>query len=76
MKKLDGPNVKKGKNKMELAEQVREDIHDFKKTSGAARLVMIWCGSTESFIEAGAIHQSVEALEKACTPATRTFLRP
>ena len=35
VKKLDGPNVKKGKNKMELAEQVREDIRDFKKTSGA-----------------------------------------
>ena len=37
VKKLDGPNVKKGKNKMELAEQVREDIRDFKKTSRADR---------------------------------------
>ncbi len=35
VKKLDGPNVKKGKNKMELAEQVREDIREFKKSSGA-----------------------------------------
>src|SRR4051812_8160871 len=51
VKKLDGPNVKKGKNKMELAEQVRQDIRDFKQSSGAERLVMIWCGSTESFIE-------------------------
>ena len=53
VKKLDGPNVKKGKNKMELAEQLRDDIRDFKQTSGADRLVMIWCGSTETFIEAG-----------------------
>ena len=53
VKKLDGPNVKKGKNKKELAEQLRDDIRDFKKTSGADRLVMIWCGSTETFIEAG-----------------------
>src|ERR1035438_3374678 len=30
VKKLDGPNVKKGKNKMELAEQLRQDIRDFK----------------------------------------------
>src|ERR1700689_4423243 len=45
VKNLNGPNVKKGKNKMELAEQVRADIHDFKKTSGADLLVMIWCGS-------------------------------
>src|SRR5215471_1343945 len=65
VKKLDGPNVKKGKNKMELAEQVRDDIREFKQSSGADRLVMIWCGSTETFIEAGAAHKTVEALEKA-----------
>jgi myo-inositol-1-phosphate synthase len=65
VKKLDGPNVKKGKNKMDLAEQLRDDIRDFKKTSGADRLVMAWCGSTETFIEAGPAHQSVAALEKA-----------
>ena len=50
VKKLDGPNVKKGKNKMDLAEQVRADIREFKKSSGATRLVTIWCGSTETFI--------------------------
>ncbi len=65
VKNLDGPNVKKGKNKMELAEQLRDDIRDFKQSSGADRLVMIWCGSTETFIEAGPAHKSVEALEKA-----------
>ena len=57
--------MKKGKNKMDLAEQVRQDIQDFKQSSGAERLVMIWCGSTETFIESGAMHRSVEALEKA-----------
>jgi len=64
VKKLDGPNVKKGKNKMELAEQLRDDIRDFKKSSGAERLVMIWCGSTETFIKAKPVHQSVAAFEK------------
>ncbi len=64
VKKLDGPNVKKGKNKMELVEQVRQDIRDFKQSSGAERLVMIWCGSTETFIEAGPVHQSAESFEK------------
>jgi myo-inositol-1-phosphate synthase len=64
VKKLDGPNVKKGKNKKELVEQVREDIRDFKNSSGADRLAMIWCGSTETFIEAGPVHQSVKAFEK------------
>ena len=64
VKMLDGPNVKKGKNKKELVEQLREDIRDFKKTSGADRLAMIWCGSTESFIEAGPVHQTVDSFEK------------
>src|SRR3954468_22604458 len=32
VKRLDGPNVKKGKNKRDLAEQVMEDIRQFKKT--------------------------------------------
>ena len=64
VRKLDGPNVKKGKNKKELVEQLRDDIRDFKKTSGAERLAMIWCGSTESFIEAGPVHQTVDSFEK------------
>ena len=67
VKKLDGPNVKKGKNKMDLAEQVRQDMRDFKKKSGAARLVTMWCGSTETFLEASEAHQTVKAFEKALT---------
>src|ERR1700758_2840455 len=37
VKKIDGPNVKKGKNKLDLAEQLRQDIRAFKKSSGASR---------------------------------------
>jgi myo-inositol-1-phosphate synthase len=65
VKRIDGPNVKKGKNKMDLAEQLRQDIRDFRKSSEAARLVTIWCASTETFIEPTAAHQSVKAFEKA-----------
>src|SRR5437588_10955564 len=64
VKRLDGPNVKKGKNKMELAEQVRDDIRDFSKSSGAARLIMIWCGSTEIFLKPGEVHQSLKCFEE------------
>ncbi|MGC1450517.1 MAG: inositol-3-phosphate synthase, partial [Candidatus Sulfotelmatobacter sp.] len=65
VKKIDGPNVKKGKTKMDLAEQLRDDIRDFKKTSGATRLITMWCGSTESYIEPTEAHQSVKSFEKA-----------
>jgi len=64
VRKLDGPNVKRGKNKMDLAEQVRADIREFKKSSGAARFIMIWCGSTEIFLRPGPVHASLKAFEK------------
>ena len=55
VKRLDGPNVKKGKNKRDLAEQLMDDIKRFKAENGIERLVMIWCGSTEVFmVPAGA----------------------
>ncbi len=65
VKRLDGPNVKKGKNKMDLAQQLRADIRNFKKDNGLDRLVMVWCGSTEVFMKESAVHQSIEAFEKA-----------
>jgi len=65
VKRLDGPNVKKGKNKRDLAEQLRADIRAFKKDNNLDRLVMVWCGSTEVFMKESAAHQSVEAFEKA-----------
>ncbi len=65
VKRLDGPNVKTGANKMELAEQVRADIRRFKQENMLDRLVMIWCGSTEIFMVENEAHQSIEAFEKA-----------
>jgi myo-inositol-1-phosphate synthase len=65
VKKLDGPNVKKGANKKELAEQIRDDIRRFKAEHGCERLVMVWCGSTEIFLRAGAQHETLAAFEKA-----------
>jgi myo-inositol-1-phosphate synthase len=67
VKNIDGPNKKKGKNKMDLAEQLRDDIRKFKKSSKADRLVMIWCGSTEAFLKPGEIHSSLAKFEKALT---------
>jgi myo-inositol-1-phosphate synthase len=66
VKNISGPNVKKGKNKMDLAEQVREDIRNFKKNSNCERIVMVWCGSTEAYTKPGLPeHATVESFEKA-----------
>jgi len=64
VKKLTGPNVKKGANKRELAEQLREDIRNFKKDNGCDRLVMVWCGSTEVYVRPSAVHETIESFEK------------
>jgi len=65
VKRLDGPNVKKGKNKKDLAEQLIDDMRRFKAANGCSRLVMVWCGSTEIFLTESPAHQSIEAFEKA-----------
>jgi myo-inositol-1-phosphate synthase len=64
VKKLDGPNVKKAANKMELAEQVQDDIRKFQKTNKLARTVMVWCGSTEIFLKTKKVHQTIDSFEK------------
>jgi len=65
VKKLDGPNKKKAASKKELAEAIREDIRRFKEEHGCDRLVMVWCGSTEIYVRPGAVHESLDAFEKA-----------
>jgi myo-inositol-1-phosphate synthase len=64
VKRLEGPNVKKGKNKRDLAEQVIADIRAFKQQHGCDRLVLIWCGSTEVYMQETAAHASLGAFEK------------
>jgi len=65
VKRLEGKNVKSGKNKKELAEALRKDIRDFKAKNKCDRLVMVWCASTEIFIVPGPAHESLAAFEKA-----------
>jgi myo-inositol-1-phosphate synthase len=64
VKKLTGENVKKGKNKRDLAEQVTADIEKFKKERNLARLVMVWCGSTEAYRAPGEVHSTLAKFEK------------
>jgi myo-inositol-1-phosphate synthase len=63
--RINGTNVKKGKTKRDLAEQLRQDIRDFKAQNGLDRVVIVWCASTEIFIKAGPQHATVEQFEKA-----------
>ncbi|MDF1596759.1 MAG: inositol-3-phosphate synthase [Acidimicrobiia bacterium] len=60
---LDGTHVKQGETKLDLAQQLMDDIDRFRTENACDRLVMVWCGSTEVYREPGAVHQSLEAFE-------------
>jgi myo-inositol-1-phosphate synthase len=63
--RIHGTNVKKGKTKRDLAEQLRQDIRDFKSKNKCDRIVIVWCASTEIFIKPGPQHATIEQFEKA-----------
>ena len=64
VKRLNGTNIKQGKNKMELAEQLIADIARFKAEKNCDRIVIVWAASTEIFLEQSAVHETIEAFEK------------
>ena len=64
VKNLSGTNVKKGANWFDLAEQLMEDIRLFREKNDLDRLVVVWCASTEIYIEPADVHQTVEAFEE------------
>jgi myo-inositol-1-phosphate synthase len=65
VKRLSGTNVKSGKNKLELAKQLIDDIAEFKRKNKCDRLVMIWAASTEIFMKPHAVHRNLDTFEKA-----------
>ncbi|HJX63494.1 MAG TPA: inositol-3-phosphate synthase [Polyangia bacterium] len=64
VKRLTATHFKKGKSKMDLAEQVVADINDFRKREKLDRVVMVWCGSTEAYRQPTAVHATLETFEK------------
>lgn len=64
VKRLNPKQSKKANNKMELAELLMKDMEDFKAKTGAGRLLMLWCASTEVFMEKKPVHDTIENFEK------------
>ncbi|MCZ7528495.1 MAG: inositol-3-phosphate synthase [Acidimicrobiia bacterium] len=65
VKRLDGPNVKGRLHKRALLESIRADIQAFRDEHLVERMVMLWCASTEVFIEPGPAHADLDAFERA-----------
>lgn len=65
VKRLNGTNIKQGKNKRELAEQLMEDMKEFRTKNDCSRLVIVWCASTEIFMKPSPVHEDLASFEKA-----------
>ncbi len=65
VRNLSGKNVKKARTKWDLAQELQDDIERFRARSRAQRLVMVWCGSTETFLKPEKVHQDLDSFEKA-----------
>ena len=65
-KRLDGNNVKTCKDRWDMTEQIREDIRNFKATTGVNRVVVLWAASTEVYVPVDEkVHGTLAALEQA-----------
>jgi myo-inositol-1-phosphate synthase len=65
VKRLQGTNVKEGANKLKLAEQLIDEIADWRKKNKVSRVVMIWAASTEIFLKQHAVYKTLDTFEKA-----------
>jgi myo-inositol-1-phosphate synthase len=63
IRNLKATNIKKASTKMDLAQELINDIERFKKENNCSRLVMVWCASTEVYIKESAVHQTLASLE-------------
>jgi len=65
VKNLEGDFVKNEKTKMEAAHALMVDIKNFKTVNNCSRLVMIWCASTEIYVQQQEIHRTIDSFEEA-----------
>lgn len=63
VKNLDGTHIKQAATKWDLANEVIQDIENFKAANDCDRVVIVWCGSTEKYIEQSAVHETIGSFE-------------
>lgn len=76
VKRLNGTNVKEGKNRWDLMEQLRADIRNFKEENKCDRIVVIWAASTEIYVPMAEEHKSLASLEEAMKEDKKAIIPP
>ncbi len=76
-KRLHGDNIMVGKTRWEMAEQLREDIRNFKKENGVDRVVVLWAASTEVYVPVDEnVHMTLDQLEAAMKADDKEHIAP
>lgn len=65
VKKLHGSHVKQARTKLDYANQLMDDIQNFKQSNNLDRMVMVWCASTEIYLKKDPVHETIASFEKA-----------
>jgi myo-inositol-1-phosphate synthase len=63
VRNLDGTFIKQTATKWDAAQELIRDIETFKKENKVSRVVIVWTGSTEKYLEQSAVHESIAAFE-------------
>ena len=65
VKRLDGAERQARARRWSWPSRFAQDIRNFKAANNCDRLVMVWCASTEIYLEEGPGHRNLEAFEAA-----------
>lgn len=65
VKRLKGEYIKDGKNHWEKMNEIRLDIQAFMQAKQCKRAVVVWAGSTETYLSPKEIHNDLKSFEKA-----------
>jgi myo-inositol-1-phosphate synthase len=73
VKRLTGTHVKEATSKADMVAQLRADIRAFKAEKKVERVVVVWCGSTETYLQPSAVHQSIDSFEAGLAASDRAI---
>lgn len=64
VKNLNGNHVKPNTSLLDLIDGLKADIDTFIRENSLSRCVMVWCGSTETYLKPTEVHASLKNFEK------------
>jgi myo-inositol-1-phosphate synthase len=67
---------KTGRDFFDLADQVKQDIVQFQKEHHVDRCVLLWCASTEAYLEPALAHETVAGFEAALRDSDHSVIAP